>query len=722
MSDYETVKERASLREYAAAHLKAGREKDTYVCPICGSGTGKNKSAAFTIMPNGRRFHCFSCETIGDVFDLAGYVHGIEDRAEQLREVAAWAHITLDDAPRGFKETMNARKQAERATEAPEADEATEAPENDYTEGRERHRRYIAECARRMADEPTDEVISYLSARGITHDEAVTLGIGYDPSPQGWKDEAGNWHNTPRIVLPWLGCDYYHIDRACDDRAIEAKYVKPKTDEVGAQPLYNPEAFTHDCVVVVEGVLDAIAVQLCGFNNAVALGGTAFNDFANEAAARNYSGVVIEMLDADGESGADGAKGTKGRRAGADLVTLLAEAGITTLARAEYGIGEADNYAGHKDAGEWFADNRDDLADMLEAMEGAARDKARTARDAEYREAMKNLNVKDPARVARDVYELRNVYEPVSTGIASLDGVLGGGVSLGETTFFGAVSSYGKTTLAVQVADYMASRGRPVLFVTIEQSAKELVSKSLSRLMYLAGSDYDSDHITSPSEITSLRERNAWGAFRRESLERAVDRYSKTIAPHMRILEGSKQPTVSDVRAVAERMKEHDGRAPIVFIDYLQLLAPLSVRYDTDKRNADANVSELRKMARDLVTHVFCISSLNRSSYSGVISLDSFKESGGIEYGADNLLGLQPRNMAEKLEDVSEAKVKRAAEKLIRDNKKKLERDCELVILKQRNGAVPDDPIPLVFNTKASYIYEAEPAKAGSKPRAGTVL
>jgi replicative DNA helicase len=177
------------------------------------------------------------------------------------------------------------------------------------------------------------------------------------------------------------------------------------------------------------------------------------------------------------------------------------------------------------------------------------------------------------------------------------------------------------------------------------------------------------------------------------------------IAPRLRIMEGNGQPTVADIRAVATVMKEHDGRAPIIFIDYLQLLAAKNER-DSDKQAADYNVSQLRMMARDLNTHVWCISSLNRSSYSGVISLDSFKESGMIEYGADNLMGLQPRNMADRLSDISEGRMKREADRLIRENKKKSERDCEIVILKQRNGALPDDPIPLIFKPMAAYFME----------------
>lgn len=731
MGAFEEVKAHADLREYADAHLDRARSGGKYVCPVCGSGGSgnPNSDSAFSITADGKRWTCFgSCGGKGgDIFDLAGAVHKTTDKNEQLRLVAEWAGVELEHGRGGtgggFQAKWSARTAKESAAEAENGEEATDTPESDFTAGRERHRRYIAECAERLRaaftlDFPLDDdatlVDKYLKSRGMTRDDAMALGIGYDPKPaHGWQDEAGAWHNTPRIVLPWAGCDYYHIDRAIDDRAHNLKYDKPGSDEVGAQPIYNPQAFDHDYIVVVEGVMDAMAVQLCGYN-AVALGGTSSNVFATEAAARNYSGVVIDMLDADGEAD----KQSKGRGAGANLVSLMADAGITCLPRAEYDIGENDDYSGAKDAGELFATDRETLAQLLEYMRACAADKAATAKDAEYREAMRNFNVKDPARVALDVLEMRNVYEPVPTGIKSLDDALGGGVSLGETTFFGAVSSYGKTTLAVQVADHMASAGYPVLFVTVEQSAKEIVAKSLSRLVYTENET--GWNIATPNEITSLIARRRWGEGQTATLSKAVDDYARMIAPRLRILEGSKQPTAYDVRAIAEKMAEHDGKAPVIFIDYLQLLAPLSERYDTDKRNADVNVSELRKMARDLNTHVWCISSLNRSSYSGVISLDSFKESGGIEYGADNLLGLQPRGMADKLEGVSDGKMKRTADRLIRENKGKTERECELVVLKQRNGALPDDPLPLTFKTMAAYFVE--PAHAAQQAQARAVL
>ena len=47
----------------------------------------------------------------------------------------------------------------------------------------------------------------------------------------------------------------------------------------------------------------------------------------------------------------------------------------------------------------------------------------------------------------------------------------------------GGSSAIGKTTFVHQMADQIAETGYPVLYITLEQSALELASKSLSRIM-----------------------------------------------------------------------------------------------------------------------------------------------------------------------------------------------------------------------------------------------
>ena len=333
-----------------------------------------------------------------------------------------------------------------------------------------------------------------------------------------------------------------------------------------------------------------------------------------------------------------------------------------------------------------------------------------------YEDKMRRLRTVDPAETALDIFTLADYQEPIPTGIKPLDRVLDGGLNRG-VCILGAVSSIGKTTLTVQIADHIASTGRPVLFVTIEQSAQEIVAKSISRIM-----KQREDVAVSARDVLSKAKRDSWGNGEMfQKLDRAFVAYTTDISPHMRIMEGVRQPSVDDVRAAAEAMAEHEGVPPVVFIDYLQLLAPMDDR-DTDKQAVDKNVMSIRQMARDMKTVVFAISSLNRSSYSGTVALDSFKESGAIEYGADVLLGLQPRNMGERLSDVPETKRKTEAEKLVRKAKAAVERPCEIVVLKQRNGRMPEDGLPVTFLPVCNlFLDEMEkPAKwtaADAQPR-----
>lgn len=84
------------------------------------------------------------------------------------------------------------------------------------------------------------------------------------------------------------------------------------------------------------------------------------------------------------------------------------------------------------------------------------------------------------------------------------------------------------------------------------------------------------------------------------------------------------------------------GRVPVVLIDYLQIIAPVDVHF-TDKQNTDRVVTALKKLSRAHEATVLAISSFNRENYNTLTSMASFKESGGIDYSADVLLGLQAR-------------------------------------------------------------------------------
>lgn len=661
VSRFDDVKARVSLREYADAHLEHVR--GGLMCPACGSGAGPNHTPAFSIYEGGTRFKCFSCGVGGDVFDLAGIVGGTEDKREQLEAVCAWAGI-----PMGNRQTRDELAAASDAKADGERAERTRT----FAAGRESEHQLIGRARASMAEQIRaghGPGLDYMQRRGFTSDEIERFGIGYDEV-------------RCRVILPWSTRpdEYYHIDRDITGTASH-KYEKPRRADVGAQPLYNPGALAGKAFFVVEGVLDALALMACGFP-AVALAGTGSTEFVSAVSGRGYRGTVLAALDQD----------EAGRTAEEKLERQLAEAGVAVTPANVSQAGPDEDGEKHDPAG-MFAEDRAAFESLAAGFYAAAVQRTDEADAARYSEAMRRLQVKDPADAVMGIYTLADCEEPVPTGLAGLDRALDGGMRRGLTVL-GAVSSLGKTTLAVQIADHIAEAGRPVLFVTIEQSAREIVAKSLSRIMR-----QNTGGTAGTVSAQTLQSRVARAGFndeRRAALDDACCVYTDSIAPSMHILEGAEQPTVSDVAVVARMMAEHDGQPPVVFIDYLQLLAPERDNM-TEKQATDRNVTMLRHLARDLRTPVFVISSLNRSSYSGSISLDSFKESGGIEYGADVLLGLQPYHMAEKLDEVGEAKRRAEANGIMKRMKGRAERACEVVVLKYRNGALPREGIPVTF-------------------------
>ena len=54
------------------------KERGKYNCPLCGSGTGENRSSAFVVYPDDRGFHCFSCNTGSTPIDFIMQYYNLE--------------------------------------------------------------------------------------------------------------------------------------------------------------------------------------------------------------------------------------------------------------------------------------------------------------------------------------------------------------------------------------------------------------------------------------------------------------------------------------------------------------------------------------------------------------------------------------------------------------------------------------------------------------------
>lgn len=220
----------------------------------------------------------------------------------------------------------------------------------------------------------------------------------------------------------------------------------------------------------------------------------------------------------------------------------------------------------------------------------------------------------------------------------------------------------GKTTLAKQIADQVAQKEKvPVLFWSFEQSGEELRIKSLARFA----------SVDSRSIWKGREDADAW-----KKVEEAADRYVTGPGPFLTIIEAGRTDTVEAIRTAALTAKHRaGGEKPVLLIlDYLQIMpTPGGLRFDGIKDKVDWNLSELRRLARDLKSPVLVISSQNRESYKGnkPPTLASLKESGGVEYTADAVICLY-RN-------------KKESERLTGNFGKPTVR-VEARVLKQRNG------------------------------------
>ena len=234
----------------------------------------------------------------------------------------------------------------------------------------------------------------------------------------------------------------------------------------------------------------------------------------------------------------------------------------------------------------------------------------------------------------------------------------------------GAVSSLGKTTFACQLSDQLARSGDHVLYFSLEQSRLELVTKGLSRLTA-------QENLKTAVSAIEIRD-----GKRTDVVERAIEAY-KEFSKHELVIECGLDTTAEMIVDAVKDYIRHTGKKPVVFVDYLQIVRPSDSR-QTMKDAVDGHVRAFKKLQVENDLVVVLISSLNRQNYLLPVDFESFKESGGIEYTADVMWGLQLQVMNDKAFETTGSL--RAKREIIRNAKREHPRKVELVCLKNRYG------------------------------------
>lgn len=294
----------------------------------------------------------------------------------------------------------------------------------------------------------------------------------------------------------------------------------------------------------------------------------------------------------------------------------------------------------------------------------------------------KQYNAKANIEALRGLIEYNAKTPPVSTGFPALDEVFDGGLYEGLYVI-GAMSSLGKTTFIQQMADQIAQQGHDILFISLEMSRTDLMSKSISRETFLHTKQYKLDESNAKTSRGILdgsryykddeRGIRGYNQQEKETIEAGIERYSE-YAGNIYIVEGGNGITYTDVQAKVKEHEKATGKTPVVIVDYLQLLEPTDVRA-TDKKNTDDAVKGLKKIVHDHHTPIFAISSVARNKYDQPLGMDAYKESGAIEYTSEVLLVLDFKEMIVDSKSCN-----------VNFEKKKTPRDVTITILKNRTG------------------------------------
>ena len=283
-----------------------------------------------------------------------------------------------------------------------------------------------------------------------------------------------------------------------------------------------------------------------------------------------------------------------------------------------------------------------------------------------------------------------NLVKPIPTGFKLLDETLNGGIKQGLYAI-GAISSLGKTTLVHQIADNLAKDGHDVLFFSLEMDKSQMMSKSLSRLSYQIAEEEGQDTDKFALCHSDIVQAYKLQGKQTEMLDKAIEVYLSNYAGNIRYEYGAKSG--EEIARAVDNYINYTEKKPIVIVDFLQYVKGT-------KQDARMATNENVAILKDLVVKhgipVILISSFNRSSYKTQASMESFKESGEIEYISDVLIGLQLKGCQGEANDI-QTKIDKAKAKPIRS--------IELKLLKQRDG-IATRTIDFKYNPRFNYFKE----------------
>ncbi|GAB5404784.1 MAG: replicative DNA helicase [Aureliella sp.] len=232
---------------------------------------------------------------------------------------------------------------------------------------------------------------------------------------------------------------------------------------------------------------------------------------------------------------------------------------------------------------------------------------------------------------------------------------MSGGLHDGELVILAARPSMGKTAFALNVAENVALLGRaPVLFVSLEMSGIELADRLLCSVAKVNGHQLRNGTISQDD--------------RKRLVQKAVE-----ISNAPLYVDDSPSRSVSEISAVARRIRSREDALGLIVIDYLQLIEPDNSK-DPRQEQVAKIARRLKGMAREQRVPVLCLAQLNRQAEEGKDhkpKLSHLRESGAIEQDADVVMFVHREEYFHRGDEAAQ-----------------YAGQAEIIIAKQRNGPI----------------------------------
>ncbi|MCB2224631.1 MAG: replicative DNA helicase [Actinobacteria bacterium] len=215
-----------------------------------------------------------------------------------------------------------------------------------------------------------------------------------------------------------------------------------------------------------------------------------------------------------------------------------------------------------------------------------------------------------------ELHERGSDLTGLATGFTDLDRKLAG-LQPANLVVIAARPSMGKSTLALNMAEHVASAGTTVAIFTLEMSKEEIVSRLLSGMA----------RVDSTKLRTGQIDGNEW---------QRVSRAASQLFTMPLYVDDSSDLTITAVRAKCRRLKRKEDLG-LVVVDYLQLMQGNARTENRQQEIAEISRS-LKNLARELHVPVIAVSQLNRALESREDKrprLGDLRESGAIEQDAD---------------------------------------------------------------------------------------